>query len=222
MQNYSFAERTIHKIGEKMNPILGPIRRKKLNNTDFTIIANNCWAGVCYEWFNMPKQSPTVGMYFFPDEYINFLTNLKSLLALDFEVVSAQESKYYNELKKRGQDNVMIGKLGNVEMTLLHYHDKNIAMEKWKRRVDRINWNNMIYKFSYMNGCRDEHVHAFEKLKKTMPKNFRGEVKTILFVPREFSEYDDSYVIHPNESGQIENDTFYWNKYCDVTQIINR
>ena len=174
MQRFTIKERVIHNLKEKMNPIFGTVRRWKLNNTDFTIIANNCWAGVCYEWFNMPKQSPTVGMYFFPDEYINFLADLKNLLALDFEVAPACESKYYEELEKRGQENVLIGKLGNVEMTLLHYNNADSAKEKWKRRVDRINWSNMIYKFSYMNGCTDEHVRTFEKLIASMTKNSRG------------------------------------------------
>ncbi len=153
---------------------------------------------------------------------MNFLANLKDLIKMDFNVVSTHESKYYKELDRRGQNNVLIGKLGDVEMTLLHYHDADVAKEKWKRRVSRINWNNMIYKFSYMNGCTDEHVHTFEKLVMKMPPNFRGEVKSILFVPREFPEYTDSYIILPDASGQIGNDTFYWNRYCDVIKIINR
>ncbi len=32
-------------LRKKMNPLLGSLRRKKLNNTDFTIISNNCWGG---------------------------------------------------------------------------------------------------------------------------------------------------------------------------------
>ena len=187
MSQFSIAERIIHNIGEKMNPFLGSLRRKELNNTDFTIISNNCWGGVCYEWFDLPKQSPTVGMYFFANEYIHFLANLKDLLMLDLEIVSSKESKYYSELISRGQNNVLIGKLGDIEMTLLHYHDAKIAKEKWKRRVDRINWNNMIYKFSYMNGCTDSHVHAYEEIVKNMPKNFRGGGKEYFICPETVS-----------------------------------
>lgn len=33
------------KIRKKVNPVLGAIRRKKLKNTKFTIISNNCWGG---------------------------------------------------------------------------------------------------------------------------------------------------------------------------------
>ena len=31
------------------NKFLSKIRRNRLNNTDFSIISNNCWGGVCTE-----------------------------------------------------------------------------------------------------------------------------------------------------------------------------
>ena len=39
-------------------------RKKQLKFTDFTIISNNCWGGMIYESYNLPKESPTVGMFF--------------------------------------------------------------------------------------------------------------------------------------------------------------
>ncbi len=39
------------------------LRRKALRFTDFTIISNNCWGGMIYESYNLPKQSPTVGLF---------------------------------------------------------------------------------------------------------------------------------------------------------------
>lgn len=97
-------------------------RRKKLNNTDFSIISNNCWAGSVYRRYGLPYSSPTVGLYFFSEEYIKLLSNLERNLFLPFTVVSATESKYYQELVKKGQENVLIGKLGDeIEMVLLKY-----------------------------------------------------------------------------------------------------
>lgn len=52
-------------------------RNKKLTNKDFTIISNNCWGGMLYESYNLPKQSPTVGLFFFAEDYIKFLKDLK-------------------------------------------------------------------------------------------------------------------------------------------------
>lgn len=44
--------------------LFADIRRKGLENTDFTIISNNCWGGMVYESYNLPKQSPTVGLFY--------------------------------------------------------------------------------------------------------------------------------------------------------------
>ena len=41
-------------------------RKKQLKSTDFTIISNNCWGGMIYESYNLPKESPTVGNYSLP------------------------------------------------------------------------------------------------------------------------------------------------------------
>lgn len=52
-------------------------RKRKINNIDFTIISNNCWGGLVYESYGLPKNSPTVGMFFMAEEYIKFVSNLK-------------------------------------------------------------------------------------------------------------------------------------------------
>ena len=159
MKEITVLERILHKAEEKTRPMLAPIRRMKLKDTDFTIISNNCWGGVCYEYFGLQKQSPTVGMYFFADEYIRFLSDIKHYLSTRIAFINASESRYADELAKRGQMNIPIGVLDDVEIVMLHYKDKAVAEEKWCRRVERINWINMIYKFSYMNGCKDYHIH---------------------------------------------------------------
>lgn len=38
----------INRIKKTYITITAPIRRKKLNNTDFSIISNNCWGGDVY------------------------------------------------------------------------------------------------------------------------------------------------------------------------------
>ena len=39
------------------------------------IISNNCWGGVIYESYSLPKLSPTVGMYFSPKDYLKFVAD---------------------------------------------------------------------------------------------------------------------------------------------------
>ena len=67
------------------NRIIGNSRRGMLNNTDFSIISNNCWGGHVYRRYNIPYLSPTVGLYFYAEEYITFLQNIDKYLGGVFD-----------------------------------------------------------------------------------------------------------------------------------------
>ena len=76
------------KVRDKViNPIMSGRRKRKLKNEDFTIISNNCWAGHVYRYYNLPYNTPTVGLYFYPDEYIRFLSNLKKYMSMKLTFV---------------------------------------------------------------------------------------------------------------------------------------
>ena len=36
----------------------------------FTIISNNCWAGLVYQHFGLPYNTPTAGLFFFAQDYL--------------------------------------------------------------------------------------------------------------------------------------------------------
>ena len=181
MKQTIFRRFTIDKLAsvyeEVSNRTFADIRRNKLNNTDFSIISNNCWGGHVYRRYGLLYSSPTIGMYFYSEEYIKLLRNLDRNLFLPFSVVNANESKYYQDLLRKGQKNVFIGKLGNeIELVLLHYHSKEEAEEKWARRLARVNLNNLIVKMSEMNMCSEKHLLEFDEM------NYR---KKVLFVAKE-------------------------------------
>ena len=223
MSDYTIIERIIHRINKEVEPYFAPLRRKKLNNTDFTIISNNCWGGLCYEYFGLPKQSPTVGCYFFAEEYIRFITALPYYLNCNLTFIPTNKSRYYKELAQRKQEDVLVGVLDDVEIVFLHYNDPIVAKAKWDRRVSRVNWNNLIIKFSYMNKCNDSLVDMFVQAVDNMHNQISDakSIKSVLFVPKAFSQYPYAIVLPNVKNGQIINDTFYWNKYCDIYSLIN-
>ncbi|MBO5952774.1 MAG: DUF1919 domain-containing protein [Oscillospiraceae bacterium] len=141
-------------------------RQKKLKNTDFTVISNNCWGGLVYESYNLPKQSPTVGMYFMAEEYIRFVSNLKYYLCdCKMEFIPPEEARhkdFYAQDSRFGT--YPIARVGDVEIAMLHYHSEAEALEKWERRCQRVNWDRMIVKMNDQNGCTAEHAYAFGKL----------------------------------------------------------
>ena len=163
----SLKERIDHKLELYTNFIFAPFRKKRLNNRDFTIISNNCWGGHVYEYFGLPKLSPTVGCYFFADDYLKFVEYFDYYINQPLGFISLNDSKYKKEIINNGKDNLKasIGILKDIEIVFLHYKTKEIALEKWNRRIKRINQNNLIFKFSQQNLCNDEHIIKFEKLK---------------------------------------------------------
>ncbi len=80
------------------NKIYIPLTRKKrgahLKSKNFTIISNNCWGGTVYEAYNLPKESPTVGMFFMAKDYIEFLSDLKGYIDGTLTFIKPEESRW--------------------------------------------------------------------------------------------------------------------------------
>lgn len=202
------------KIREQTNPLFVKARRQRLNRYDFSIISNNCWGGSVYRYFGLPYQSPTAGLYFFASDYVRFSANLRHYLALPLEFIDARESLHYDVLKKRGEVDKPIALIDGVEIVFLHYPTAKDAAEKWYRRVDRINWDNLFIKFSQMNGCADDDLRTFDEIdfpnKLCFTAKPRSDLQCAVFHP---ASVDD---------GQILNDTDRFSQGLDLYSWLNR
>ena len=76
---------------------LANYRKKQLKYTDFTIISNNCWGGMIYESYNLPKESPTVGMFFMAKDYIEFLSDLRGYVNGKLTFIKPEKSRWKDE-----------------------------------------------------------------------------------------------------------------------------
>lgn len=193
------------------------MRRRKLNKTKFTIISNNCWGGEVYECYNLIKQSPTVGLYFMASDYIKFIKNIHYYLAQPLKFIDPKKSKYYGVVKNQKTYGAYpVGMLGDIEIFFMHYISEEQARTKWNRRVKRINWDHILYKFNDQNGCTLEDINEFVKLpvKNKICFTIHDEyvkapyIKKIK-VPKSYSEIKASY------------EPFGKNKYINVNELIN-
>ncbi len=193
-------------------------RRSKIRNTDFTIISNNCWGGMLYESYDLPKLSPTVGLFFMADEYIKFLGDIKAYTSKELTFISPDNSRYAEVLRKDTRfGSYPIGVIDDVEIAFLHYHSESEAKEKWERRCGRINWEKLIVKFNDQNGCREEHVRAFSE----MP--FKNK---LFFTIHDWpvTKWDGYCVIKQythDDCITASHEPFWKNRYVDLTAIIN-
>lgn len=197
---------------------LSKFRNKNIINKDFTIISNNCWGGMIYESYNLPKNSPTVGLYFMPSDYIKFVQNIKQYVNSDLEFISLENSKWKDYIKKNDSKagKYPIGRIKDIEIFFLHYHSEIEALEKWKRRCKRINWNKIIYKFNDQNGCTENDVKAFSKI---------DNENKIFFTVRDWNIDKSKYIKikqHFNYNHIMASyEPFGKNRYINLEKIIN-
>lgn len=215
----SLIEKIIDKFRVKareniLNPILSGIRRKCLNQKDFTIISNNCWGGHVYRFFGTSYDSPTVGLYMFSEDYVKFVFHLKEYIETPLKFITYKESRYRDILEARGGRDMQcpIGVLNDIEIIFLHYHTQEEALEKWTRRKNRIHWNNIVFKMSEQNLCKPEYLKEFDSLE--VEKKF-------VFTTKDYGL--ESQVIFGDFFGkdEVSNDTLHFRKYVDLIKLIN-
>lgn len=197
------------------NKLLAKRRRKRLNNTDFSIICNNCWGGFVYRYFGLPYLSPTVGLYFYSEDYIKFAKDLPKYLATPITIITAKSSKHYEDLKRKGQENVPVGVLDDIEIIFLHYKTAIEAKEKWTGRCKRVNFSNIVLKYSYMNDPYDACLKEFDSI----PCK-----KKVMFVQRKEQEREYQcarYYPGYENSKDIRNDTDHFAKYVNLVDLLN-
>ena len=199
-------------------PCFSKYRLKKLVNKDMTIISNNCWAGTIYESYGLKKLSPIVGMFIMPEDYLRILGNLDYYFSIKPVFIDINESKWKDLLSKKDNwGTYPIARLNDVELHMLHYHNHEEALQKWDRRVERVNRENLLVKFNDQNDCTLRHIEQFVSL---------PYQNKICFVSRKEFVIDSSVIYIPQFSAKgrgikASREPYGQNRYCNVTMLLN-
>ena len=153
----------LRKFRLKINKCGSSYRNKKLKTKDFSIISNNCYAGIVYQYLGLKYNTPTIGLFFYAAEYIKFLENFNHYIHCSLSFIDTNKSRYYKQLCKSGYENVIIGILEDVEIVFLHYQSREEAKNKWEKRCKRLS-KNIIFKFNDQNLCTIETIKKFDEL----------------------------------------------------------
>lgn len=201
----------IKKIRIKTNKLGSKKRSKRLKN-NYTLISNNCWGGLTYEYLNQEFISPTIGLYFFSKDYLKFISNLKYYLSLELSFIDTKDSIYYEYLCKINQENVIIGKLDNVEIVFLHYKTKEEAFYKWEKRKNKVNYDRIVYKFNDQNLCTEDDLICFNNL----------DLKNkICFTAKEYNYPNFIYMRKYQGMDYVKDDAYSYHKYLDIIDYLN-
>lgn len=204
------------KIRKSYINLTAKYRRKKIIHDDFTIISNNCWGGMIYQSYGIENKTPTIGLFFMAEDYIKFVYDIKKYISLTLKFIEPEETKYIEYFKKHDKfGKYPIGRLGDIEIHFLHYNSNEEALTKWNRRVKRINWDKIIFKFNDQNLCTPELIKKFCEL----------EVKNkICFTTKQYN-YKNLYHIkslfkYPHIKASYE--PFGKSFYVNINNLINK
>ena len=181
--------RKIAKNGNKLRKsIINRNIRKRLQNTDFTIISSNCIGARIYQELGIAYNTPFVGMFIFAPCFIKLLSNLEFYLKSDISFID--KSKY---------ENIVVPLWGNIgrrypigllpdgiEIHFQHFTNEQGARTKWNQRVKRMNMSNLFITFTDRDLCDEVLLRQFDKMQ------FRNKV---CFTAKEYPSVKSSFWI---------------------------
>lgn len=150
-------------LSEKFNKLRVVANIRGIQSRNFSIIASNCTGALPYRFLKFPYTSPTVNLFFFAPCYIKFIKNLDYYLSAPLKFAPRSSYKQ-GELIRTLHGRYPVGRLDDIEIHFMHYPNAEDATEKWNRRVERINRNNLIFAFTDKDLCTPELLEEFDGL----------------------------------------------------------
>lgn len=163
-------------------------KRRRLRNSNFTILASDCNGTFMYHDLGLPFLSPTINLTIQMEDFVKMLENLDWYM--EQEVV---------ELK--GDFPCPTGLLGDVRINFIHYKTFTEGVSKWEERKKRICRDNLFIVGSEKEGCTYETVKRFDRLP------YKNKV---IFTHVEYTEFPSAYYIKGfEEKGEMGTTTNY-------------
>jgi uncharacterized protein (DUF1919 family) len=188
--------------------------RQKLRRTDFSIICNDCHAIGIYHKMGLQYTTPTIGLLFYSEDYINFLENFQYYIRQQLKFTHTSRHRESGEYRKINP--YPIGILGDdVEIHFLHYKDEKEASDKWVQRTKRINFDNLFFIYSDNYFFREDFLDRYQKLpfahKIFFSSKPRSNHECVVFI-RDYA--------NAPQVGLMTRDRKYL-KYLDLTKWLN-
>lgn len=126
-------------------------KKRKLNNSGFTVLSSNCTGAVILHDLCLPFLSPTVNLYFDSADYIKFLKNPEKYLSSEPVQVPSEFG-------------FPVGVVEDITVYFMHYNSFEEAKDKWTERSSRVNPDNVFVMMTEKNNCTYELIKEFDSL----------------------------------------------------------
>lgn len=192
--------RNIHKRHQSS---LNEQYRKRLKNSDFTLICSNCFGGIFYHWLGLKFNTPFINLWLTNEDFIKAVANWDEFI--DHPIVEDKEANM----------GYPVGiSLDGIRIYFQHYKTFDEAIEKWNIRKTRINHSKTVFLLTNWKGD-DYTVRNFNSL------NVKNK---LIFTNRSFEEFDSSVRLKgwkPSSGRNIwATSDLYGNRYIDSFDMI--
>ena len=152
--------KVINKISQPIMQILRKLHykkmRKRLKNSEFSIISSDCFGAMVYHNLGQRFNSPTINLCFSQEDFYQFVLHLKDYLAA--ELVEIEDKTVTYPVGSLTYDD------RTIRINFMHYHSFEEAKRKWDERKQRVDFSN-IYIFQVVSqGLTQEYLDRFSAL----------------------------------------------------------
>lgn len=170
---------------------------KRLKNHEFSLITSNCVGGVITHELGLRFDSPTVNLFFLPEDYLKFIGDLRHYI---------EECTLVQDTDKSLEKKYPVGRLEDILIHFVHYHSFDEAKYKWEQRCSRIHWNNLYFIMVERDGCSKEQVKRFDE----MPYKHK-----VVFTKKMYPDIESAYCIKNSlqQNGEVKDLCLYNNKF---------
>lgn len=128
----------------------------EIKKSNISIVSDFCLGGFLYHKFGLKFLSPTINMFTDNENYYRFISNIRENMYKPLvKVENCVEDEY------AGLYAYPRGRVGDAEWVFNHYVDFEAAEQRWKKGVERFNWDNYLV---IMTIRSDEMAYKFDSL----------------------------------------------------------
>lgn len=129
-------------------------RHKMLQAKGGSLLCNNCTGAMVLHDYGIRFATPTVNLAIKVSDYIELLSNLDYYLLADFQDVT--------DVYKRRYPVGLLG--GRITVHFIHYKSFEEGVAVWKRRISRLDKNNISIVLVQRKGTTEEQLKQFDNL----------------------------------------------------------